>query len=196
MKKLSLVVVLLIVTLFTGCGKESQKMKDVKNDVTTKTEETRGTMKGLADAVKNGVTMKCETKEEDSNWVVYTNGKNMRSTGTFDGKKQNILKRGDVTYSWEEGAAEGQMMDMKCMQDFQKEMGMPSIEDSFREEPGDFSFADLEKSEKTGKTKCSPSTEGDFSVPRGVKFVDQCKMLKEKMSGLKNQLKQLQNQQK
>ncbi len=196
MKKLSLIGVLLAVLLFAGCGEKTQELKDTKNGISSKVEEGKSLVGGLKNAMKNGVAMKCETVEEESKWVVYTNGKNMRSTGMFDEKKQNILRRGGITYSWEEGSTEGQMLDMKCMQDFQKEMGISGVEDSFGEEPGDFSFDDLEESEKTGKTKCSPSTEGDFSVPKGIKFIDQCKIIKEQMSGVKDQLKQLQNQQK
>jgi len=194
MKKISLIGVLFAVVLLAGCGAKIEKSKESKKGVTTRIEQQgKNFVGGLKNAMDKGVAMKCETTEEGSNWVVYTNGKNMRSTGVFDGKKQNVLKKGDITYTWEDGSVKGQMMDLNCMKDFEKSMQIPGLEDSIEEDGDDFSFDDLADDEKSGKTKCSPSTEGDFSVPKNVNFVDQCEIMKKQMEGVKNQLKQLQN---
>ena len=193
MEKVSLVAILFAVVLFAGCGEKVQKLKDTKDKATSKIEENKSLVGGLKDAMKNGVAMKCETTDEDGTWVVYTNGKNIRSMGREDGQIQNMLKKGDITYTWTEGKKTGQMMDVNCLKDFKKELNMPGLEDSFEEE--DFSFEELEEGEESGKTKCSPSTEGDFSVPKGIDFTDQCAVIKKQMEGFKGQMEQMQKAQ-
>ncbi len=191
MKKISIVVVLLMVVLFAGCGEKTQESKDAKSNLINKTEESKGFMGGIKDAMKNGVAMKCETSSDEGEWVVYTNGKNMRSEGLINGKKQNILKKDEVTYAWEDGSMTGEMMDMKCIQDFQKDLGIPDVEEAFDYSEDEISYDDLEEGEKTGKTKCTPSTGGDFSVPKNIKFIDQCKVMKEQMSGIREQMQKV-----
>jgi len=184
MKKASLIVILFAAVLFAGCGEKVQELKDAKDDITSKAEKSKGFVGGLKDAMKNGVAMKCVTETEgtDEEWTVYTNGINMRAEGMTEGIAQNVLKKGDVTYTWVEGEKTGQMMDLNCLKDFKKELAIPGLEDSFEEE--DFSFEELEESEESGKTKCSPSTEGDFSVPKDIDFTDQCAVIKKQMEGL------------
>lgn len=187
------------VIMLSGCGEKVNQLKDVKDDVTSKVEEGRelvddskGLVGGLKDAMKNGVAMKCESKDDD--WVTYTNGKNMRSEGMEDGKKQNMLMVDGVTYTWEEGSATGMKMDKKCLEDFQKEMGFGQgdiVEQQYEDE---FTFEELEAEEAEGGIKCSPSTDADFSVPSNIKFEDQCKMLKEQMQGFKEQMKNMQDE--
>jgi len=183
-----------VITL-SGCGEKVDQLKDMKNDVTSKiddgkqmVDENKGMLGGLKDAMKNGVAMKCESTKDD--WVTYTNGKKMRSEGTEDGKKQNMLMIDGVTYTWEEGSATGMKIDSKCFEDMQADMDLPDMSDEeFAED--EFTFEDLETEEEAGSVKCAPSTEADFSIPSDIKFEDQCKIMKEQMKGFEEQMKNM-----
>lgn len=54
---------------------------------------------------------------------------------------------------WVEETKVGEMMNLNCFKDMKKEMGLLELEDLFGEEPGDFSYEDLEKRKKDKKTK-------------------------------------------
>ncbi len=186
-----------VITL-SGCGEKISQLKDVKNDVTSKVdsgkqmvEDSKGVLGGLKNAMKNGVAMKCEDAKDD--WVTYTNGTKMRAEGMENGKKQVMLFADGVTYTWDEATKTGFKMDKKCLENFQKDMGVG--QESMPDQQQDsFTVEDLEKKEAAGGVKCAPSTEADFSVPSDVKFEDQCEMLKQQMTGYKEQMKKMQNE--
>jgi len=192
--------------ILTGCGGQNNKLNKVKDNVNAKIESgkemvqegknladnNKGLVSGLKDAMKRGVTMKCVADSPDGHWVTYTNGKNTKTEGTtMDGHEMVIVAKDDVIYTWDKKTKKGQKMDKKCMEDFQKSMGMniPEEEDNFE----DFTPDKMEAQEAEGKLKCSPSTKADFSVPGDVEFTDQCALLKSQMSGLKNQMDQMKN---
>ena len=186
MKKISLIAILFAATLFAGCGDKVQELKDTKNNISSKVEEGKSLVGGLKDAMKNGVTMKCTGDDEDGTWVTYTNGKNFRTEVTTEGKQQRIIMKDNVSYVWEKDAKTGIKMDKKCMEDFQKSLGI-DIE-TFEDDNFGFTSEDLEAEEAEGKAKCSPSTDADFSVPSDINFTDQCEMLKKQMGQAKAQI--------
>lgn len=196
MKSFAFVVLLAGVVTFSGCGEKVEQLKEMKDDVTSKVEsgkqmvdENKGMLGGLKDAMKNGVAMKCVMSDDNGGeWITYTNGKNMRSEGMMGDKTQVVLVIDGTTYSWEKGSKKGEMMDAKCLEEFQKDMGLGEGDIPEQEYEDSFSFEDLEAEEDAGNAKCSPSTDADFSVPSDIVFTDQCKIMKEQMDNLKLQM--------
>jgi len=182
------------VIVLAGCGEGVSQMK---NDVTSTIEEGKqmvdnggGFVGGLKDAMKNGVAMKCINTDIDGEWVTYTNGKKFRSEGIEAGKTQVVLVTDGVSYMWEKGAKTGQKIDMNCIKNFQKDMGIPDYEEA---DDMDFDYTpeELEAEEASGKLNCSPATDANFSVPTDVEFTDQCQVMKKQMEGLKTQLQSM-----
>ncbi len=197
--KKGFVIVVLTIALagFTGCGEKIDQLKDAKDNVTSKiengkelTKDGSGFMGGLKEAMQGGVSMKCVNIDADGEWVTYTNGKKFRSEGLLNGKTQIVLVVDGASYMWEKGAKTGQKMDMKCIKDFQKDMGMPEY---VEEEKMDFDYTPekIEAEEASGKLKCTPTTDADFSIPTDITFVDQCAVMKQNMTGLKEQMKNM-----
>ena len=192
------------VIALTGCGEKIDQLKDAKDNVTSKIEDGKelvdagkeltkdgnGFMGGLKEAMQGGVAMKCVNTDADGEWVTYTNGKKFRSEGIEGGKTQIVLVTDGASYIWEKGAKTGQKMDMKCIKDFQKDIGMP---DFTEEDEMDFDYTpeELEAEEASGKLKCTPATDADFSVPTDVTFVDQCEVMKKEMAGFKEQMQNM-----
>ncbi len=186
-----------VITL-SGCGEKVTKLKEVKNDVTSKVEsgkqiveDSKGMIGNLKDAMKKGVAMKCE--DASSDWVTYINGTKMRSEGMEDGKKQVVLVTDGTTYTWDANTKTGFKMDKKCLEDFQKDMGFGQDDMPKQQYEKGFTIEELETKEESGGLKCTPSTEADFSVPSDVKFEDQCKILKEQMNKYEEQMKNMKN---
>ena len=195
-----------VAVILAGCGGQSNKLDKAKDNINAKIESSKemiqegknladnnkGLVGGLKDAMKRGITMKCVADSPDGHWVTYTNGKNTKTEGmTVDGHEMVIVAKDDVIYTWDKKTKQGQKMDKKCMEDFQKSIGMniSEEEDNFE----DFTPGRMEAQEEEGKLKCTPSTKADFGVPSDVQFTDQCALLKSQMSGLKNQMDQMKN---
>ncbi len=204
---------LIVATIaLAGCGVKTNQLQNAKENINAKIEngkelvetgkemanEKQGLMGGLKDAMKRGVTMKCVADSADGHWVTYTNGKNTRTEGTTaDGHEMAILVKDDMMYTWDKKTKKGQKIDKKCMEDFQKSMGIDTSAMMKEEENfDDFTPEKMEVQEKEGKLKCTPSTKADFSVPGDVEFTDQCALLKTQMSGLKDQMEKMKNMQK
>lgn len=198
--------VMLVIGL-SGCGSQkvdqlketSNNIKNIKNEVqntanelSNKVDNKKGLVGNMKEAIKNGVAMKCTATEGKNRTVTYIKGKDMRTSTISSGKTMNILIKGGVTYTWVEGETKGQKMAKNCMEDMQKEMGItddfmkgdnPSIEDT----------KDVVDEVDAGKLDCSPSTGGDFSIPKNVQFADQCEIFKKSVSGLKKQMENMPN---
>lgn len=186
------------VVVLGGCGEKVNQLKDMKDDVTSKVEsgkkmidDGKGLVGGLKDAMKNGVSMKCVSGEDE--WVTYTNGKNIRSEGLEDGKTRVVLVTGGVTYTWDKATKMGVKMDKDCLSDLQGETNIEQPGMTEQEDGWDFSVEKLEAEEASGSMKCTPATDADFSVPSDVTFKDQCKIFKAQMGEYKEQMKEMQN---
>ncbi|XLQ20420.1 MAG: hypothetical protein ACKUBY_01405 [Candidatus Moraniibacteriota bacterium] len=181
-KSASVIGVVAGVMMLSGCGEQVANMKD---DVTNKIDEGKGIVGGLQDAMKNGVAMKCVSSEDD--WVTYTNGTNMRTEGTENGKKQIMVMTEGVTYLWEEGSTTGEKMDPKCFDAMMPEnMDMEMPEDEIFED--EFTVESLEAEEEAGKISCSAATDADFSIPKNITFTDQCDIMKKELEKFKEQM--------
>ncbi len=198
-KTIGVGIIILGVTIFAGCGKEDSQLNKAKDNMTAKIEkgkkmakEGKGFMGGLKEAMKSGVVMKCVTNNEGGDWVTYIKDKDFKSEGkTPEGEEMITISKNEVIYTWEKNKKKGYKIDTKCMEDFQKDLGISNITNDFKIKK-EFKFENLEKDEKDGKLKCTPSANVNFSVPKGIEFIDQCEMMKKQMSGMKKQIKQMQ----
>ncbi len=196
-KGLILAGIIIGVVMFSGCGKQMDKLKEVKKQASSLkknsqelTEKSGGMISNLKEALKKGVSMKCVSQGKDSEWVTYINGKKMRSEGKQGGKEQIVLVTDGVSYMWEKGAKVGQKIDKKCLEDFEKQIETPTKTEEMMGHQDETipKVEDLEVEEENGKVKCTVTTEADFSVPKDVNFTDQCQLMKQQMKNLKNDI--------
>ncbi|HFC76655.1 MAG TPA: hypothetical protein ENJ27_00255 [Candidatus Moranbacteria bacterium] len=188
--KISTLSILIVAVLaLAGCqGKEESKTA-VKNE-NRGTDKKVETVAGIKNMLKNGETIKCVSKDNDGEWVTYTNGKKFKGEGMQAGKKQNVLFTNDTTYTWDETTKTGQKMSKKCLEEFQKTIGSTSNTIN-PEVDKNFSVEKLETEEQSGKVNCSPATGINFSVPSDVNFTDQCEIMKQQMKGLNQQVQKM-----
>ncbi len=211
-KSLMLVVLVGSTLMMGGCGEKLKEIKETKNSIETSLNEGKelikqgrelveqgkeiadkkdGIVGGLKNVLNGGASVKCEA---DDGWITYTNGLNFRSEGETDGRKQIVLMNDGVMYTWNpETMNEGVKFQKNCFSEIQKDLNLPETQGA--EVFDDFSVETIEKEMKAGKISCKPSTEGNFEVPNGIQFVDQCVIFKNQMKGMKSQIEAIKKEQ-
>jgi len=181
---LALLVGLAIVV--AGCGTQKQtteKIKEVKQQAQEKKANVfeKAKKKTFAEALKAKTPFKCVVKDDESEVVTYLKGSDFRSEVNADGDKMITVKKGGVIYTWSEKDKEGAKIDLQCLEEFNK--GMEEMESQLAELNKAFdAFTPQALEGKVedgeGSASCEPVMGIDLTVPKDVKFVDQCEMLK------------------
>ncbi len=163
--------------------------KEKKVTVEKKSRLFGGGAVSLKDALTKGKAVKCVSEDAGGKWTVFTNGKNFKTEGVDStGKEMAVVSNEKVTYIWEKKTKEGYKIDMDCLADLQKSMGINLDMDEVMSEVDDFSPEEMTQKEESGNLNCVSAGKIDFSVPTDVKFVDQCKLMKEQMEQVKSSL--------
>ena len=212
-KNLVLVGVLGTTILLSGCGEKIQEIKQTGENIKTTIDEGKelakqgkelaskanelankenGVLGGLKNILNGGASLKCES--DDGKAVTYTNGKTFRSEVLENEKKQIIIMKDDVMYSWESGTKTGNKMKKDCFDEIQKDLNLPE-QDKTVDVIDDLSVENLEKEQAEGKINCKPSTEADFNIPTDIKFVDQCEVMKEQLKAMQEQIEAVKQKQ-
>ena len=181
-KILSLILLVFAAFVLAGClnkkATNSQKQENTQNQQ-QKEQQKEKEDKGKMNFGLGGKTYVCESENENGDKAkVTTDGENLRVvTTTATGKKQYFVKKGDVSYIWEEGNNKGIKIDTKCLEKFGEDAQSKfSVNEDFQD-PKKF-YEKIQGADNDDKIRCGVSTEKvNTNVPSNVNFIDQCELL-------------------
>lgn len=196
MKKiLLLTVVLLIAITLSGCsGSKDQTQVSAPTEdgvsqeisMDDSKEGGNGIFNSIKEALISEKALECTfiSSEDglDAEVKSYVQGDKYKSEFMIDGKKNNSVFDGKVSYSWEEGSAQGVKIDMECL-----DMINDDVDEvvEVNEEVEDTEEGAMEMFEGAQNVECSEIKEIDFTIPSDVNFIDQCEMLKKQQELIK-----------
>jgi len=182
-QKLKIVAVAVGVVLLAGCGnKVANKQANPKvgneSNVSPKTKTNdSGVINSIKEAMKLGKTMKCtyeiKNQNEETKAVTYIDGKKYSTEVTIAGKKQKMVYDEKAMYSWQEGKKQGIKMTNECTQKMEENVPKDNTKNENTSE-----FKTNNNFDQAMDVKCEKVSSADFSVPKDIKFIDQCEMMK------------------
>jgi hypothetical protein len=200
MKKIILLtVILLVVITFSGCNdkKSSEQTENIAEEIAsqksieTNSQENGGILNSIKDAISSNKKMECiyVSSEDGLNAEIktYIQGDKYKTEFLMDGKKNNSIFDGKISYSWEEGSKQGVKIDMECfdslddgvdINNFKEVEDVEVVQESDNEPMDIFDGAQDVNCQNTGDI--------DFSIPQDINFIDQCEMLKNQQQLINN----------
>lgn len=165
LKKSAKIVFLLLIGLFlSGCGVKNKLENKVKEKIN---EEFTG---NLQQAMKLGVPMKCEWRQNENKGTSYVKGKNLYAEMTTNGKTAYFIQKDGCMWVWDQEQPQGTKI---CSDKNEvEEPVLPETNSDFKAKGVNL---DVEY-------KCNPALIGDekFNPPADKNFID----LQQMMQGL------------
>jgi len=184
MMKLKIFAVLAGVVFFAGCGQKAADNQITENSsketktVEEKSENQKGVISSIKDAMGLGKTMRCTYKIKDENGemeaVSYVDGKKYRTDIMVAGKAQHMIFDEESMYSWSEGEKDGMKMRNDCFEEAAKDLPASGG----NEETPALESSNDEIFDGATEVQCEETSGIDFSIPGGINFVDQCETMK------------------
>jgi len=181
----ALVVVLAIIAgVFFFTKKGETPVTKEKGTASKVVESAKDSVVGsLKDAIGLGKKMECVYKDAEGDVKTYIDGGKYKSViTTKEGEMVSIFDGSDF-YGWNTKTKEGYVMKKTCMEELAK--NVPKVEGTENSNPADFETTE-DIVEDVSMNNCKETGSVDFSIPKDVKFVDQCEMMKNLTNSLKD----------
>lgn len=148
----------------------------------TKTEALAGPSSivgSIREAMGLGRQMRCtyaaEVGGKTITSTVYVEGQKFKSESEVGGMKVVALSDGETQYVWNSGSNQGFQLTKACMERLQASLpkGTTSAPDVSKPENYEAAF------DAAKDVRCEATSTGDFSIPKGITFTDQCAMMEQ-----------------